>query len=299
MRDSVVIYRSFYESMEGLDGEVKAQLWDAICELSFNLKEIELTGIAKNIFRLIKPQIEANIKRYENGKQAKNKQDISKLEAKPKQKKSKNKGCLPLAYDLLDNDNVSVNDNDNVNVTKNDTDNFNASIVKYYNEVKKSNYKLTDELKKDLNTIQNDGYTLDDCMLVINFIINDEWYKKGGWTGLDNIFRPTKFADKLGRAKQILENNTSRFDRELIHIWIDSFTNVLCWICKCEDDGTINSFYNFTIKPNEEEVNKYLIRFDSKHRFASLPRHDTDVFTASIPYPRLLRENYKGEVLDA
>ncbi len=60
MRDSAVIYRSFYEAMEGLEPHVKASLWEAICELSFNMKEVELTGVAKNIFRLIKPQILAD-----------------------------------------------------------------------------------------------------------------------------------------------------------------------------------------------------------------------------------------------
>lgn len=111
MRDSAVIYRSFYEAMDGLDPETKASLWEAICELSFNMKEIQLTGVAKNIFRLIKPQIEANIKRYENGLKPKQKQEQSKTEAKQKQEQSK--------HLTNDNDNVSVNESDNVSKNKN------------------------------------------------------------------------------------------------------------------------------------------------------------------------------------
>lgn len=111
MRDSAVIYRSFYEAMDGLDPETKASLWEAICELSFNMKEIQLTGVAKNIFRLIKPQIEANIKRYENGLKPKQKQEQSKTEAKDKQEQSK--------HLTNDNDNVSVNESDNVSKNKN------------------------------------------------------------------------------------------------------------------------------------------------------------------------------------
>ncbi len=67
MKDSTIIYRSFYEAMSGLDKEVKADLWEAIFELSLNFKEIELTGIANNMFQLIKPQIYANIAKYKNG----------------------------------------------------------------------------------------------------------------------------------------------------------------------------------------------------------------------------------------
>jgi hypothetical protein len=112
MRDSFIIYRSFYEAICDLDSESQAQVFKAICEYSLNFEEIELTGIAKTIFKLIKPQLDANNKRYENGKQPKFKQKISKTEAKEKQNISKIE-----ANDNV-NDNVNVNDNDNVNVNE-------------------------------------------------------------------------------------------------------------------------------------------------------------------------------------
>ena len=52
-KESFVFYKSFY---------------DAICDLALNGNETKLTGVAKTIFILIKPQILANTKRYENGK---------------------------------------------------------------------------------------------------------------------------------------------------------------------------------------------------------------------------------------
>ena len=113
MRDSFIIYRSFYEAICDLDSESQAQVFKAICEYSLNFEEIELTGIAKTIFKLIKPQLDANNKRYENGKQPKFKQKISKTEAKEKQNISKIE-----ANDNV-NDNVNVNDNDNVNKNNN------------------------------------------------------------------------------------------------------------------------------------------------------------------------------------
>lgn len=67
MRDSTIIYRSFYEAIIELPKESQAEVWEAICEYSFNFKEIELTGINKTIFKLIKPQLEANNRKYKNG----------------------------------------------------------------------------------------------------------------------------------------------------------------------------------------------------------------------------------------
>lgn len=108
-RDSFIFYRSFYEAIKDLPAEEKANLLDAICELSLNFNELELAGISKSLFILIKPQIEANIKRYENGRKPKSKQDKSKTEANTKQTRSK----------TGTNVNVNVNEeciNDNVNV---------------------------------------------------------------------------------------------------------------------------------------------------------------------------------------
>ena len=96
-RDSCIFYRSFYEAIANLPKENQLNLFVAIFELSLNRKEIKLDGIEKTIFMLIRPQIEANIKRFENGsmgkihtqKETKTKQNKSKQEAKPKQTESK------------------------------------------------------------------------------------------------------------------------------------------------------------------------------------------------------------------
>lgn len=66
-KNSFVFYRSFYEALVGLDDKVKLEIFNSICELALNNKEIETTGIATNIFTLIKPQINANNERYEKG----------------------------------------------------------------------------------------------------------------------------------------------------------------------------------------------------------------------------------------
>lgn len=108
-RDSFIFYRSFYEAISELPKENQADTYDAIMQYALNQKEIELTGISKAIFSLVKPQLDANYKKYENGKQKK-----SKKEAKVKQNESKAE--------------TNVNDNENVNVNENVNDNDNDNV---------------------------------------------------------------------------------------------------------------------------------------------------------------------------
>lgn len=118
MRDSFIIYRSFYDAISDLTKDQQADVYNAICAFSLDQKEPELTGVSSTIFKLIKPQLEANYKRYENGKQPKTKQEKSKTEAKRKQNGSKTEA----------NKNVNVNDNVNNNEKVNDTEkDFNKS----------------------------------------------------------------------------------------------------------------------------------------------------------------------------
>lgn len=67
MRNSFIFYRSFYEAISNLDDETRLACYDAILSFGMNGEEIDLEGIAKSIFTLIKPQLEANNRRYENG----------------------------------------------------------------------------------------------------------------------------------------------------------------------------------------------------------------------------------------
>jgi hypothetical protein len=105
MRDSTIFYRSFYEAICNLEPHIQAQVYNAIFEYSLNFNEIKLEGIAKTIFTLIKPQIDANIDRYKRGCLPKQKLNESKTEAKQKQVISKTE--------------ANVNDNVNENIITN------------------------------------------------------------------------------------------------------------------------------------------------------------------------------------
>ena len=67
-RQSFVFYDSFYKAMSYLNDKEKIQYIDAICNYSFYGITIDMDIKIEAMFSLIKPQIDANIKKRENGK---------------------------------------------------------------------------------------------------------------------------------------------------------------------------------------------------------------------------------------
>ena len=109
-RDSTIFYRSFYEAIKELPEANQLEVYNAIFEHSLNLKKPNLSGLSKTIYTLIEPQIEANLKRFENGNKPKKKQSESKIEAKQEQEESENEA----------NNNINNNNNNNVNENNKD-----------------------------------------------------------------------------------------------------------------------------------------------------------------------------------
>lgn len=143
MRDSCVFYRSFFEAIKVLPKENQAEIYNAIFEHAFNFNEVELEGINLTVMTLIKPQINANIRKYENGKKPKNstskpkdEQTGSKVEAKDEQTESK------VVTNV--NDNVNVNENDNDNVQTAIVESVNRSLVAGEKEIKEIAMELAD-----------------------------------------------------------------------------------------------------------------------------------------------------------
>jgi hypothetical protein len=150
-RDSFIFYRSFFEAVSELQDINKLEIYDAIFEYSLNFKEPELNGLSKTIFILIKPQLEANRKKFNNGAKGgrpsnKNKQKETKIKPKRNLSITKTKANV--------NDNVNVNDNYNVNnnVNSNENNNVNKSEIlkmtgKTIEEVLQSDYTIEDKHK--------------------------------------------------------------------------------------------------------------------------------------------------------
>ena len=112
-RESFVFYRSFYEGIKELPRDIQGEVLTAIMEYGLNGVTTEnQKQITKAMFALIKPQLDANNQRFENGKnggapkgnqnarkQPKNNQETTEKQPKNNQKQP----------------NVNVNDNVNVN----------------------------------------------------------------------------------------------------------------------------------------------------------------------------------------
>lgn len=121
MKDSFVFYRSFYNAISKVkDKNVKADIYDAICELGLNDNVQELDdSVGAIILELIKPQILANNERYANGKKG----------GRPKKEENHrlfNKKTIGFENKKPNvNENVNENDNVNVNLNVNVNDNVN------------------------------------------------------------------------------------------------------------------------------------------------------------------------------
>ena len=67
-RSSFVFYDSFYRAMNYLTEEEKIEYIDAICNYSLYDIRIEMSPKIEGMFELVKAQIDANIKKREDGK---------------------------------------------------------------------------------------------------------------------------------------------------------------------------------------------------------------------------------------
>jgi hypothetical protein len=135
MRDSFIFYRSFFEAAEDLCPEEKCAMFDAICDYALNFVEPSLEGTPKMAFRLIKPQLDANIARFNNGQKggrpsskitkSKPKRNLTKTKPKPNHNLdvTKPKPLTALGYTT---DKPNVNVNGNVNGNDNPNENVNA-----------------------------------------------------------------------------------------------------------------------------------------------------------------------------
>lgn len=124
MRDSLIFYRSFYEALKDLPIEDKVKVYDAIFEYSLNLNSIELVGIPKAIFTLVKPQLDANNIRFENGKKggrpAKKEPEGNQKITEQKPSDNQNETKTEPNKNVNLNNNPNSNENNNLNQNEND-----------------------------------------------------------------------------------------------------------------------------------------------------------------------------------
>lgn len=114
MNDSFIFYKSYYDAISLLNREQQLNVYNAICRYSLYGEETELSEIEKAIFVLIKPTLEANFKRREDGKKGgrPKKNNEEKTSGFQKQK--------PVVSEMNENEKPNVNVNVNANVNVND-----------------------------------------------------------------------------------------------------------------------------------------------------------------------------------
>ena len=181
MRDSLIFYRSFYEAMKELPLEQQWEIYNAIFSYWLDFQEVELNWISKTVFTLIKPQLDANIRKYKNGTKAKAKQTKSKVEAKGKQNVSKTQG------------NVNDNVNDNVNELKEFVKKWNTLFMKYkVPNVRKVTKKLKDiwiEKREEYTELEIGDAITNYLKEIISRKDNGSWYIDHRFTLYEFLFR--------------------------------------------------------------------------------------------------------------
>ena len=96
-RESFIFYRSFYEAIKCMPQDVQAEIYPAICEYAlFGKMPKNLSDMARGMFTLIKPNIDVNTTRYENGKKG---AQYGKRGGRPKKKTATANGVYSLTYE--------------------------------------------------------------------------------------------------------------------------------------------------------------------------------------------------------
>jgi len=136
-----IFYKSFYDAIQKLENvEDRCIIYQTICDYSFYRIEPKLTGITEIIWTLIKPQIDANIKKRIDGKSGGAPKGNTNAKKQPKTTmvESENNHRLIEKQPNV-KENVNVNEkakekaNDNVNEKENDNEKFELDFGKFNN----------------------------------------------------------------------------------------------------------------------------------------------------------------------
>ena len=158
-RDSFIFYRSFYESIQELDDEARSQCYDAIVNYALDGIEPNDNGVVMAIFKAFKPQIDANNRRYENGKKG---GEYGKRGGRPK---NPTETPIKPLKNPTETPNVNVNENVNVNV--------NGNVIKEYSAAKQRRF-TPPTLQEVTDYINSKGYSVDPQAFI-------DFYESKGW----------------------------------------------------------------------------------------------------------------------
>ena len=199
MRDSVVFYRSFYEAVRTLPPDEFKESVQAILDYGLDGKPPDTQGtIAHTVFSLVKPQIDANNRRFESGKKGGRKpnqnQDATKAEPNSNQTDTK-----PEPKEKCKGERRKEKKDNNKTIMSPPTSRGRPAyqygeVVDYLNLRAGTRYRSTSEdTRKHIRARIDEGYTLEDFKAVIDRKVA-EW--KG--TEWEKFLRPsTLFGSKF------------------------------------------------------------------------------------------------------
>ena len=176
MRDSMIFYRSFYEAIKELSFESQGIIYNAIYEYGLNKNEVELKGIEKTIFTLIKPQLDANLRKFNNGNKGGRppKNNLNETELKPKNNLNETK----TKANVNDNVNVNVNVNDNNTIESIDYDVFLNTINNIFNR----SFKMINvSVRKKYEVLLKQGYTKHQIHNAMLNCKNNDYHKESNY----------------------------------------------------------------------------------------------------------------------
>ena len=136
-RESFVFYRSFAEQLRKLPAEQYKRIMNSIFDYALDGVVNDMDTIDGIIFGLIKPQLDANNQRYQNGCKG---AEFGKLGGRPKKPQEN-----PTETPKKPQENPTETPNDNVNDNVNVNDNENENV----NDIKKSTSVLKEKGRSD------------------------------------------------------------------------------------------------------------------------------------------------------
>lgn len=175
-KDSFIIYRSFIDATNSLPDVERLKIFDAIFAYALDEKETILEGISYTVFTLIKPQLDANRKRFENGCK---KKKISKTQAKGKQTGSKHEANHNVNLNLNPNLNHHLNQNEELDIL---LDEFifiiQGKLNKQIDSKKRTSWRkdLKNLIEKDLEKRTHSSADLRDVFACINENYGKEYF---------------------------------------------------------------------------------------------------------------------------
>jgi len=201
MRDSFIFYRSFYEAIKDLPRDIQGEIYTAIMEYSLYGNEAEnLKPVARSIFTLIKPQIDVNNKRFDNGCKGGRPKNYNQEETKPKPNYNDNKNVNEYIPPIIPQGDVAHSDEHH------ETIDYNA-IMNIFNRMFENKLprisSMTDKRKKSVKARASE-HGKASIMDVFNNVAQSAFLlgrnDKNWRCDFDWIFKPTNFI-------KILEGN--------------------------------------------------------------------------------------------